>query len=278
MRKFLMAAALMSGMAVLAGGLSAQQPEPKKGGGGGFGDFAKMRPIFTALGSSPAGLLMNKGVQGELKLTEEQIKTLGEQAQERMGGDFKDRMAKMMEKGKALEGVAEDKMEEKVREVFKEEIEAPMKEAEKVLKPDQIKRLKQIHFSNRGLALFTDYEYSKALKITAEQKTKAKEIQDELNKDLQELGVGGFGGGRPGGGAPGGGRPGGNRTPPSKETLEKAENLRKEAKEKGMELLTAEQKSTYKEMAGAPYEVKMERGAFGGPGGGRPNNRPKKDD
>lgn len=265
MRKLFMLSTLLGAIVALSGGLSAQQPQPKKGGQGGFGgDFAKLRPIMTALGSSPASLLMNKGVQTEIKLTEEQTKTLADQAQERLGGDMKERFSKMMEKGKALDGVPEDKLDEKVREVFKEEIETPMKEAEKVLKPDQIKRLKEIHFSNLGLGLFTNYEYSQTLKITSEQKTKAKEIQDELTKDMQELGVGGRGGF-------GGGN--GKFTPPSKETLEKVETLRKEAKEKGMELLTADQKKMYKDMAGEPFEVKMERGAgFGG----RP--RPKKDD
>ena len=266
MRKALMAAALMGGIAALAGGISAQQPEPKKGGKGNFGDFAKLRPIFTALGSSPASLLTNKGVQEEIKLDDEQVKTLTENTKARFG-NMQESMAKITEKAKQLDGVAEDKMDEKVREVFKEEIETPMKEAEKVLKPEQVKRLKQIHFQNRGLGLFSDAEYAKALKVTDDQKKKAKELQTELTKDLTELG-----GGRPGGG----GRP----MQPSKETQEKMTNLIDEAKEKGLALLTDDQKKTYKGMAGEPYKVKQEGNRFGGgfgrPGGNRP--APKKDD
>lgn len=264
MRKAIMAAALMGGIVALGGGISAQQPEQKKKGG--FGDFKLLQPIFTALGSSPASLLTNKSVREEIKLDEEQIKDLEAKTKERVGGDFQERIAKLTEKAKQLEGVAEDKLDEKVREVFKEEIAAPMQEAEKVLKPEQVKRLKQIHFSNRGIGLFSDAEYAKALKVTDDQKTKAKEIQTELNKDLRELG-----GGRPGGG----GRP----MAPSKETLEKMATLRKEAKEKAMALLTDDQKKVYKDMAGEPFEVKQEAGRFGQggrPGGNRP--APKKDD
>lgn len=265
MRKALMAATLMGGIAALAGGISAQQPEPKKGGKGNFGDYAKLMPIINVLRSSPASLLTNKGVQEEIKLDEEQVKTLTENTKERFA-NIQESMAKLTEKAKQLDGVAEDKMDEKVREVFKEEIETPMKEAEKVLKPEQVKRLKQIHLSNRGLGLFSDAEYAKTLKITDEQKKKAKELQTELTKDLTELG----------GGRPGGGRP----MQPSKETQEKMTNLLDEAKEKGLALLTDDQKKIYKDMAGEPYKVKQERGQFGF-GGGRPGgNRPapKKDD
>ncbi|WP_020474804.1 hypothetical protein [Zavarzinella formosa] len=258
MRKVLMATVLMGGIVALGGGLSAQQPEPKKGG---FGFDPKMMQIFAALRSSPASLLTNKSVREEIKLDEEQIKTLTEKTKERMGTDFKDRMAKTMEKAKALEGVADDKLDEKIQEVFKEEIETPMKDAEKVLKPDQLKRLKQIHIQNRGIALFNDHEYAAVLKITSEQKAKAKEIQTELTKDLRELG----------GGRPNGGRP----MQPSKETMEKIANVQKEAKEKALDLLTADQKKTYKDMSGEPFEVKQE---FGG-GGNRPNRpTPKKKD
>lgn len=274
MRRFLSLAVLMGGIAILTGGINAQQPEPKKGAKGnqkgGFGDFKMLQPIFSALGSSPASLLVNKSVQEEIKLTEEQIKTLTEKTKERMGGNMQERMGKMMEKAKELEGVAEDKIDEKVREVFKEEIEAPMQEAEKILKPEQIKRLKQVHFQSMGTRIFTDYTYAKTLKITEEQKTKAKEINAELSKDLQELGIG-----RRPGGNPGGGRP----MQPSKETMEKVKKLRDEAKEKAMELLTADQKSMVKEMSGEPFELKQEPGRFPGggfPGGGRPT--PKKDD
>ena len=63
----------------------------------------------------------------------------------------KERMTKMFEKLGQLKDVPEDKLEDKIREVFKEELEGPTKAAEKILKPDQAKRLAQIGRQNAGV-------------------------------------------------------------------------------------------------------------------------------
>jgi hypothetical protein len=225
---------------------------------------------------NPAMLASNSGVQEELKMDEDQVKAVREKIGFGGGGfgfgggggggfgkgkgkgkldeGAQERMAKMMEKVQSLKDVPEDKLEDKIREVFKEEIEAPTKEVEKILKPEQMKRLGQIARQQGGAAAYLKPENVKDLEITDEQKTKLKEIVTELEKDVGELRRGA-----------GGGKGGFGRVTP--ETQEKIDALNKEAKEKADGVLTDSQKSKFKEVIGEPYTVRF--------GGGR---RPKKDD
>jgi hypothetical protein len=231
------------------------------------------RELFKLFGAAqkvirdnPATLASNQGVQKELKMDEDQVKAareklgfggfgfggFGGKGGKDGGAEAKERFTKMMEKVGTLKDVPEDKLEDKIREVFKEEIEGPMKEVEKILKPEQLTRLKQIARQQGGAAAYTKPENIKDLSITDEQKGKLKEITTQLDKDLGELrGKGGKGGFGP--------------VPP--ETREKMDALNKEAKEKAEALLTDTQKSKWKELIGEPYTVQ-----FGG------RTRPKKDD
>jgi len=256
-RKLFGSAALLVGL-VLVAGQSAAQPDPEV--------LKLIGPVFRIIGSNPAALLNNSGVQKELKLDEEQVKAVQEmnkasgfggfgggfRPKGKDGGGFdeaaKERMTKMFEKLGQLKDVPEDKLEDKIREVFKEEIEGPTKAAEKILKPDQAKRLAQISRQNAGVRGLIGTETAKELKLTDEQKSKIKEIATELDKDVAELmpmGKGGFGGGGFGGG----------RVSP--ETREKVAHLRKEAMEKATESLTADQKTTWKDLTGEPFEMKF---------------------
>ncbi|HVK09507.1 MAG TPA: hypothetical protein VM597_12090 [Gemmataceae bacterium] len=249
-RKLFGLTALAVGLLVVTGQSSAQ-PDPEV--------MKLFRPVMRVLGSNPAALLNNAGVQKELKLDEEQVKAVGEMNKTAGfgfgGGGFgkgkqdpeaMERIQKMMEKMGQLKDVPEDKLEDKIREVFKEELEGPAKAAEKILKPEQSKRLKQISLQNAGLRGITSADAAD-LKLSDDQKSKIKSIATELDKDVAELspmGKGGFGGG------------GGGRVSP--ETREKIANLRKEAMEKATEVLTADQKTKWKEMTGEPFEVKFE--------------------
>jgi hypothetical protein len=253
-RKLFGSAALLVGL-VLVAGQSAAQPDPEV--------LKLIGPVFRIIGSNPAALLNNPSVQKEIKLDVEQVKGVHEMNKNagfgfgggfrkgKDGGGFdeaaKERMTKMFEKLGQLKDVPEDKLEDKIREVFKEEIEGPTKAAEKILKPDQAKRLAQIGRQNAGVRGLIGTETAKELKLTDEQKTKIKEISTELDKDVAELmpmGKGGFGGGF-----------GGGRISP--ETREKVAHLRKEAMEKATESLTADQKTKWKELTGDPFEMKF---------------------
>jgi hypothetical protein len=237
MRRILLAAALFTAMVGL--GRVSAQPDPEL--------FKVMRPVMRVLGSSPGALAGNSQVQKELKLDDDQIKAVKEKIpQAGFGRGFgkgkteptpeqTERFQKMMEKMQQLKDVPEEKLEGKIREVFKEELEGPTKEVEKILKPEQMTRLKQIARQQGGPSAYLAPENAKDLKLTDEQKKKLKDIADELQKDTMALFQGGF----------------------SPETREKIGMLNKEASEKAGEVLTSEQKSKWKEVTGEPFTVQF---------------------
>ena len=238
MRRVFLAAALIT-LIVSLSPASAQQPGPEM--------FRLMRPVMQVLGSSPGVLAAHPAVQTELKLDDDQVKAIKEKVpQLGFGGGFRkkaditpeqqERLAKMFEKLQALADVPEDKLDAKIRETFKEEIEGPTKEVEKILKPEQFSRLKQIARQQGGPAAYMSPENAKDLKLTDEQKKKLKEITDELQKDTMALFQGGF----------------------SAETREKMQMLAKEASEKATGVLTDEQKSKWKELTGEPFTVPLQ--------------------
>jgi hypothetical protein len=253
MRRLCVTLALLTVIAVLSQS-TAQQP-----------DFRRMQSIFRVIGDNPGTYAANPGVQKELKMDEDQVKAVNEKVG--LGGGFgfgggfgkggkgkelteeqRARFEKMREKMESLQDVPEDKLEEKIREVFKEEIETPTKEVEKILKPEQMKRLVQIARQQGGPRAYLKPENVKDLSISDDQKKKLTEIATELDKDVGEL------------------RRGGGKGGFSPETREKIENLNKEAAEKAAATLTAEQKTKWKELVGEPFTV--QRFGF----------RPKKDD
>ena len=247
MRRILLAAVLFTSMI----GLSrvSAQPGPEV--------FRVMRPAMQVIRTSPGVLATMPAVQRELKMDDDQVKAVREKVpQMAFGGGFRkgkadltpeqqERIAKLFEKLQSLTDVPEDKLEGKIRETFKEEIEGPTKEVEKILKPEQMTRLRQIARQQGGPAAYLSPENAKDLKLTDEQKTKLKDINDELQKDTMALFQGGF----------------------SAETREKMQMLNKEASEKAAGVLTDEQKAKWKELTGEPFTVPL--------GGGRQR---KKDD
>lgn len=259
MRKLFVTFGMLTAM-LLLGQASAQQFDRDL--------FKLMGPATKLIGENPAMLASNEGVQKELKLDEEQIKAVKEKLPQGLGGvfggfgnggkpseDAMARLTKMMEKAAQLKDVPEDKLEAKIREVFKEELDGPTKEVEKILKPEQMTRLKQIARQQGGAAAYLKPENVKDLGLKDEQVKKIKDISTELDKDSGEL-------------RKSGGKGGFNISP---ELREKLNALTKEAKEKADEVLTSEQTAKYKELVGAPYTVV--RGF-----GGRPQAKPKKDD
>lgn len=249
MRKGLIMGGLLGLMCLVGAPSQAQQFDPAM--------FKLVGPAMRIIGSNPTTLLSNKGVQTELKLDEDQIKQVNEKfpgfggfggfGGGKGGNDFMERMTKMAEKAQALKDVPEDKLDDKIREVFKEEIEQPMKDAEKILKPEQLKRLKQISLQNAGIRGYLDE--AKGLKLSDEQVKKIKDIRTEMDKDVGEItraggkgGKGGFGGG----------------FGLSEEARAKITKLRNEAKDNAEKVLSDEQKKTWKELTGEPFEVKFE--------------------
>src|SRR5262249_47776928 len=145
------------------------------------------------------------------------------------------RFTKIMEKFESLKDVPEDQLEDKIKEAFKDDLEGTMKDVEKILKPEQMKRLMQITRQNAGAGYLASSEGIKELDLKDEQKSKIKEIYKELQKDIDELFRGGGGGGK------------GAFSP---ETRDKMLSLSKEAKDKAIDALSKEQKEKYKELTG----------------------------
>lgn len=212
--------ALTAGLAVvLALPVLAQQPGGGRGGRGGFG----------GMGGDPKMLLLNKSVQDELKLTDDQK------------ADLAKVQDKIREAGKAARDSGD-------REKGREAREAAIKDIEKwqtALKPEQSKRLKQIQLQVSGLNAFTEPDVQKELKLTDKQTAEIKDINENLTKDMRDLRNSGGG--------------------DFAKMMEKGRELRKEALDKVTGLLTDDQKKTWTEMVGEKFEMKFD----GPPGGGK---------
>lgn len=238
MRKMFGFVAIFGLIAFVADDATAQRQ--KGGGGGGFGGG-----MFGGRGGGGFFLLQNKGVQEELKITEEQtgkIKTAQEEINKKYPFTF----------GKKTDNPPSKEDREKLA---KERTDATTKAIAEILTKEQSTRLKQIERQqNPAATLTTDEDAVKELKITDEQKEKIKGLQDDNQKEMRGLfGMGGMGGF-------------------SKENQEKMATLRKELKEKTLKVLTEDQTKKWSEMTGKPFEVVF---TFGG---GKGPNTKKKDD
>lgn len=121
-----------------------------------------------------------------------------------------------------------------------------------MLKPEQLKRFRQIENQQAGMSLYTKEDVQKTLKLSDDQKEKISTITSDLQKDLRDLAGG----------------PGGGRGRPDPDAQKKRDSLQNEAKENIAKLLSAEQKEALKDVTGEPFD--LPRGGFGGggPGGG----------
>jgi Spy/CpxP family protein refolding chaperone len=197
-------------LAMACGVVLAQQQRQRGGGPGGFGGGV----LF---------LLGQESVQKELKLTDEQnkkIKELTDKQRESFQGlrdlSQEDRRAKMQETAKAND-----------------------KAIGAILKPEQLKRAKQIALQQQGAGALRNEAVAQALKISEEQKDKIREIQAKSREETQGLGR-------------------------DEEGRKKRQEIMKATNEKVMGVLTAEQKAKLKEMQGPEFKGEIQRPQFGG--------------
>ena len=211
----------LSLMFVLAQTVSAQPPQgrPGRGGPGGRGGFG------------PAGLLQNEGVQKELKLTDDQIKKVQDVAK-----DIREKHKDDFDKVRSLD---QAERREKMQELTKTVSEETTKALADVLKPEQQKRLKQLTLQREGTRAFSNAEVQMALKLTDEQKDKIKTISSDSEKEMRELFQ----------------NAGGDR----QEAGKKMQALHKETQDKVMSVLTEDQKKSWKDLTGEPFEFQSRR-------------------
>jgi hypothetical protein len=218
-------------VAVLAVGSAQAQRQP----GGGGGRQGMQQPLQVVV-------LTNEDLQKELKVTDDQKKSLREvtekatnltkkRAEAFSGGQFdREKMQELQKEGEALATDAKTAVD-------------------KAFTDDQKKRLKQIDVQRMGVRAFANEDVVKELKITDDQKAKLKTVADDYQKasaDLRtEYGLGG--------------RPGGGGERPSEEKMaeyqKKAKTLTEETMAKGAKELTADQQKAWKEMVGEPFDV-----------------------
>jgi hypothetical protein len=216
--------------AILASPLLAQQPQRgQRGQGGG--------------GGGPGGLgalVQNESVQKELSIDKDQAVKVKEAVQQ-VQDKHKDEFAK-------LRDLSQDERRTKGQELGRTVSGEVMKAVGEVLKPDQIKRLKQIELQQMGSRAFTSPEVQTALSLKDDQKEKIKSITEASAKEMQDL-------------RQDRANAQGNR--------EKMTAIRKETQEKVQAVLTDDQKKAWKDMTGEPFQVVNTRRA----GGGNNNNQ-----
>jgi DNA-binding MarR family transcriptional regulator len=188
-----------------------------------------------------ATLLQNKSVQEELKLTDKQKDALSEVSK------------------KVREAMTEAFKGGGDKEAFKTAREEAKKAVTKIqddLKPEQKKRLTQIEtqvkVQMQGPTAFTKDDLASALKLTDKQKEEIKSIAEDTSKDVAEIR-----------------KDAGKDKEKRTEATAKIGKLNKEAVSKVVKSFDADQKKTFQEMTGEPFEYKPEFGGFGG-GTGRP--------
>jgi len=159
-------------------------------------------------------LAAQKSVKEDLKLSDDQEKSIAS-------------LAEKLHEG--FRGMRNASPED--RQKFQEQVAANEKSLADTLKPEQLKRLKQIALQQQGSFAIGRGEVAEELKLTADQKEKLKALQDDAQGKMRQA------------------MSGGNR----EEARGKIADLRKATNEKMLELLTDEQKTKWKELTGEPF-------------------------
>jgi hypothetical protein len=192
-------------------GLVASQPPFLAGAMGGFGSFEM--------------LLQNPDVGKELKLAPDQLPKIGE-----MMRSIRDRHKQEFAEFRTLDA-------EKRKALMKAISDQTVHELATVLKPEQLRRLKQLRCQAQGLQAFFDPVVEQVLNLTAGEKEKIKSLADDLQDDIRaalQAYQGDFRGG-----------------------MKKIGELRRGAVDKAVALFTVEQRKTWKELTGPPFELKL---------------------
>jgi hypothetical protein len=194
-------------------------PVAAQGQGRGSGMF---------MGGALGALIGNSGVQKELKLDDTQVekaKELATKTREQMREHFQD-----------LQGLEGAERRTKQQEFNKEMRESSTKALGEFLKPDQIHRLKQISYHLRGPGVLLEAEVAHKLELSADQKKEVRTILQEMVEHATKIREE-------------------HRGDP--ETIMKKSNeARKESMQKAVTKLNDEQQKTWKEILGAPFELK----------------------
>ena len=182
------------------------------------------------MGGNLAFLITNQSVQQELKLDDKQVdkaKDLAEKSRE-----------EMQEKFQGFQDLSPEERRTKGQEIMRELNASILKSAGEFLKPEQITRLKQISYQQRGATTFLDPEVQKKLNLSDSQKS---QIQALIQESFSQM--------------------------PSREefqddreaAMKKMRELTQKVLAESEKKLNDEQQKSWKELLGSPFEVKYEQ-------------------
>jgi Spy/CpxP family protein refolding chaperone len=193
---------------------------------------------FGMGGGGGVMLLGNQGVQKELGLSSEQTEKVAKYVEETS--------AKRREQFQKLQDLPEAERREKGQEMMKAAAEETQKALKDLLKPAQLQRFNQISLQQRGVGAFADPEVRAKMSFTEDQGKEVQALATSLQTESREIMQ--------------------NNPGNFEEARKQLEHLRKAKMDKVMALLTPDQKKTWKELTGEPFEVKFEprRPAGGG--------------
>jgi hypothetical protein len=179
------------------------------------------------------GLVGQKSVQADLKLTDDESKNV----------------EKVVAKSREAMGDLRSLGNEERREKMQAMGAANEKALAEVLSADQMKRLKQITLQAQGVAAVERPEVAEALALTSEQKEKLQTIRRDLGSEMRDLGGG----------------------EDREAAAKKMTAARKAATEKMLGIFTDAQKAKWTELSGEPFNGDLAPGGGGGRcGGNRP--------
>lgn len=207
-------------------------------------------------GGGVSGLVVNKAVQEDIKLSEEQVTKVKDWAKDFQKAAEKIRKDKGVEFGKGGFGKIDEEMRKKMEEANAEINKVAYKELGELLKKDQVTRLQQIQRQQMGTNAFANAEVAEALKLTAAQKDSVKGLTGDLQKETREI-FGEFTKGK-------------FDAEKFAENQKKVAKLQKEYMGKMEDLLDDKQKAAWKEMKGAEFDLTKLQFQF-------PKREPKKD-
>ncbi len=176
-------------------------------------------------------LLANPGVKKEIKLTEKQfgaIRTIVKEVYDKYQPEFR----KVGRDRDKLEKIGLDSMHE-----TRDRLETALPD---ILKPEQLKRLRQIQTQVNGIASFKRPEVQNELKLSARQKEEIASLGDGLKRDLEDL-VKGI-------------KP--TDTHKMTDAMRKAKELKEAATRQAIEKLTDEQQQIWRDLNGPKFDFK----------------------
>ncbi len=145
---------------------------------------------------------------------------------------------KQREEFQGLRDLSQEERREKMQGLARTRAAELVKGMGGILKPEQVKRFEEIQLQQSGASAFSSPRVQEGLKLTADQKTKLREIIEESSQAMRETFQ--------------------DLQSDREGAMKKMAELRKQATEKAFGVLTEDQKKSWKGMAGEPFEVVYE--------------------